>query len=195
MTTKKLPEFVYFGSKAIVAGAVTATGAAAQDAPDGAYVGLSFGANSDIHSEFLDYSFEGSSVGVFAGYNIANGSFLVGGEISMSGDISSEMADFYGSSGLANKMDVRLRVGQVFGNVLVYGAVGVSSGDLFSGNSSWEGTAEGSVVAIGAEIPVSDRMFIGIEAAQHEYDYSGNIADYDTGGSLRTVSIRGGLRF
>jgi len=182
----------------LASGTVAALGAAgavqAQDF-NGAYVGLSLGVPNGTYELFTDYSIGGTSFGAFAGYNAVRGDWLIGGEIA---GISGLDTDFPSGSmyaqdyGVSNLIDLKARVGRVFGNTMVYGAVGLSRIDVeYAGYTD---TSNGVNFGVGVEQNLGGKGFIGAEVLGRNFNSGDNVSYIDSR-PLTTVSIRGGFRF
>lgn len=190
METKILKNVVLSGGAAIVASSVMGTDAQAQGF-DGVYAGLSFGANFGDPFQYTDeYSFEGESFGGFVGVNIPlNQEWVLSGELAYNSG-ADLAADFYDNAGVSDVIDVRARLGRVYGDTMVYGAFGISSGTYDSGFSYNDGaTVSGTNIGMGVEWNFNETMFVGGDYTKRYLDGSG------IDGELDTATVRFGMRF
>ena len=195
MTNTLIKDFVVVGGASLVAGGMAAIPASAQGF-DGLYGGISYN-NGDFESgDWSAYNAAGSSGGVFFGYNMSAGSWLFGAEVSFSNDVAAPNGtnDYYWMS-VDQVVDLRARVGQVFGNTLVYGSVGYVTGTSILDSSYWsavEETFTGSSVGVGFETNFSENSFFGAEVRRSDWQ-GDNYSEAD--GELTSVSVRMGMRF
>ncbi len=195
MSKPNLAEVAIKGGAAILVS--MASTANAQDI-EGAYAGLSYGLGSgEVQDNEYTYSFSGNAGGVFAGYNMVQGDWLFGAELAYSkGGFE---APFEGGADYAkatNVLDIKARIGRVFGNSAVYGVVGHSSMDIeMFGGSPSDGTADGISFGLGFETGIGTNGFIGAEVLTRDLNASAAPAEYIDGGKLTTLSLRAGLRF
>ncbi|HID68163.1 MAG TPA: hypothetical protein EYP31_07900, partial [Roseibacterium sp.] len=112
-----------------LAAAFAASGAAAQDA--GQWTGFYAGFATNIISPEFDNTVaatplqEGTSFGVYGGYNYAiGGSFVVGAELSYSGPATFQTSLGSPDFEFDNVVNARVRGGYAVGNALVYGSLG-----------------------------------------------------------------------
>jgi hypothetical protein len=199
--TNKSFELAILGGAAALAGA--ASGAAAQDF-SGLYSGvnLSFSVDGTVESgpffTPFDYSLNGNSGGLFAGYNFVQGNWVFGAELGWSDGFDIDFAgETYGT--LANIVDVRARAGTVFGNTLVYGALGWWKGEIddFIGPAGTPAIdVDGMSFGLGFETAMGPKSFLGAEITRR----NGSADDlfginYLDDVDLTTASIRAGFRF
>lgn len=176
---------------------VAASSAVSAQDWEGFYGGISLNHNSgDVgdgsSSTSSDYDIDSDiSAGLFLGHNwaIGDGNTYVGAEIAYSpGDI--ESSDY----SVSELLDIKLRLGQSFGQIMVYGFVGIShAGDSNTGYDEDYGTKSGSNIGIGAAYKVNDRFSVGLELMQRNIDMEGYY-DYGTA-KINTISFRGALHF
>lgn len=163
---------------------------------NGAYVGLSLGMPNGTYEAFTDYSIGGTSFGAFAGYNAVRGDWLIGGEIAGISELDTEFMSGAGfleqNYGVSNLIDLKARVGRVFGNTLVYGAAGLSRIDVEWGG--YTDTSNGVNFGVGVEQNLGGKGFIGAEVLGRNFNSGDNVSFIDSR-PLTTVSIRGGFRF
>lgn len=185
-----------------VAATTLSSATEAQTAFDGANVGLMFSdaSSSDlgVDYEYGDtYTVGGSALGGFAGYNMSFGNVVVGGEIGVHvGDYTVADTPY----GVGHLIDAKIRVGIAMDDVLIYGVLGSSRGDIVSTEGSdydYE-SMSGTSVGIGIEYQVNDNFFLGAELLQRKMDLPSDFESVkisQAGSKLNTISIRGGFRF
>ncbi len=177
---------------------------------DGLYAGISLnsiGGDSALNFDDDDYNYQLNSdaaVGAFVGYNMsmANG-MIVGAELSFISDIdgndtTDDVDD--GEDGAYDTwlLDTKFKLGTQIsaGNmpIMLYGFAGVS---LLAGNSAADsdyGTSGGINFGLGAELNVTDKMFVGLELIGRQmqgYAHDGN----EDSRQNHTIALRGGFRF
>ncbi|MCR8725543.1 porin family protein [Frigidibacter sp. ROC022] len=153
------------------------------------------------------YSLSGGALGsAFAGYNVVSGSGLVfGGEIAVTQGGSIEVGGFYSASSVSMgpMIDLKARVGKVFGSTLVYGALGYSLGSIEDYYGGGEKIAKLGGVSLGGgfETPISENGFIGGDVTmrklkpQGDNDYGEPSENYIDSVDSTTISVRIGFRF
>jgi hypothetical protein len=179
---------------AVVGGAtVAASGALVSDAKaqgfEGYYGGLSYGSNFGEPYQYTDeYTFEGSSFGAFGGVNIPlNDDWMIGAELAVNG--GAEMADGgYNPISVSNMMDARIRLGRTFGDTMVYGAMGVSTGGATSEYDDGI-RLSGTNMGFGVEWNMYENMFLGGDYTTR------NIEGGGIQGTLNNATVRFGMRF
>ncbi len=159
---------------------------------EGPYAGLEFGLLQPSLTEDgttdLDLD-DGSGYGLFAGYNIQNGSLVYGGELRY---VVFQDAIGLGGAEIENVIDLRARVGFAASEqLMVYGAAGYSMADATNGATSVD--LEGFSYGIGMEYNINERLFLGA-------DFTGRDLEGDAGGltyegDANTATLRLGLRF
>ncbi len=152
-----------------LAAAFTASGAAAQDA--GQWTGFYAGFATNIISPEFDNTVaatplqEGTSFGVYGGYNYAIGdNFVVGAELSYSGPATFQTSLGSPDFEFDNVVNARVRGGYAVGNALVYGSLGyqqVSYGA--AAGISTAGNANGLVYGIGLEMLLADNVSVRLD--------------------------------
>lgn len=169
----------------------------------GAYVGglasLSNSGDVDYFDDGVLFSgpwpVEGTQYGGFAGYNMAFGTYVVGGEIAYSTDSvfltddpTSEFTDF---------MDLKARVGFTSGEALIYGVLGWSTGTWDDSAFGGEVSSDGLNYGAGIDFLVTDNIFIGAEFLIRDL-----VSDPDPGdpaitseASIQSIAIRAGMKF
>ena len=193
----KTMNFVFFGTAAMALSA--ASGAQAEEGIGGVYGGLSFGSvinNDDFLGNGDEYVLDGSGVGAFVGYNVEKNNLVYGGELNYAGNIdaNSNGNSDYSGMGLTNVIDVKARVGRLFGTTLVYGAVGFTSAGV---NASFgvPSSAIGSNVSLGVEKTFSNNMFIGLELTHRNLNVEDGQYISNTKLKLDSASLRIGMNF
>ncbi len=139
-----------------------------------------------IFSQPLDY--DGEVYGVFAGFNIQNGSLVYGGEARY---LHLNLTDATTGFEVNSVVDLRARLGFAASDrLLVYGAAGYSMADATAA-SSFDMT--GFNYGAGAEYNISDSFFLGIDLTGRDLEGSLGIFDYE--GTVNTATLRAGFRF
>lgn len=150
----------------------------------GGYVGLQFGTTFDgtYTTVVSERDLEADVYGVFGGYRFDLGTFVVGGELDYmvgEGNIGAPAAFDFDVDSL-----VRLGIegGYDFGNVLAYVTAGFASTQL----TDQFGTtidSDGYFYGFGADMRVSDRVTVGVEVLQHEFD------DFGIGATIEALTF------
>lgn len=171
---------------------MTATHAAAQ-AVDGFYLGTSVAVNTgNFNVGFGDYSYAGSSLGIFAGYNRVVGDWVLGAELAYQSEAISDIPfETYGASDI---LDLKARFGKNFGQTYVYGALGYSSASATYDNSNW-GKMDGVNYGVGFETSIRENVFVGGEILHRDFSNDNTASNYFDDSPLTTASIRLGIRF
>ncbi|MGC9420456.1 MAG: outer membrane protein [Rhodovulum sp.] len=194
---------------AVSAGAATAGGytpppaeqpavaaAPAVGAFDGFYLGLSAGAVSADGTQRVG-SISGpidlgdsAAFGLLAGYNAQRDRLVYGVELGYSA-FDQLRGNNIESDGVT---DLRGRIGYVWGDLLVYGAVGWSWSTIESATTSADGDLDGANYGIGIEYNVNERFFLGADYTMRDLDgaYASTV---DTDLDMDTLSLRVGFRF
>lgn len=150
------------------------------------------------------YSIDNGALGsIFGGYNVVTGSGLVyGGELALTqgGTIGGD--GYYSDTfKLGTTIDLKARVGKVFGTTLVYGALGYSKTSIEDEYGYDYGDVDGVSIGAGFEMPISDNGFIGGDVTKRNLNPTGSgqygipTSEYVDGVDLTTVSVRLGFRF
>ncbi len=151
---------------------------------------------------FSGYSISGSALGsVFAGYNVVSASGLVyGGELAVTQ--GTDVSGAYGDFGTKPMVDVKGRLGKVFGKTLVYGSLGYSMGSLtWSSGSGTMAKVGGMNIGVGFEAPIGARGFLGGDITSRDLkprgtnEYGDPSSNYVDSMNMTTVSVRVGFRF
>jgi outer membrane immunogenic protein len=178
----------------IAAVLVAASGTAhAQSALDGAYAGLAYSSFSGENTYVGDgdYELTGEMAGVFIGLDRDMGSFVLGGEIAISGGAAYEEGyeDAYEYTSI---IDLKGRIGYDAGPFMPYGILGVSVSTFeIDGGQTLDATQTGVLAGIGAEYAVTDQFAVGAELISRSFD----IEDTDITGTVNSVSLRGSYSF
>lgn len=196
MLKRNQADLMVRGGAAVI---VAVAGAAKAQDFDGLYGGLSYTKGS---GDFVDnndpYSFDGSAMGGFVGYNHVMGDWLFGAELAFSnGDYESFYPSSFPYLDVEDVRELKARVGRVFGKTLVYGVVGKSDFHLDVANGA-PGSADASASAfgLGFETAIGAKTFVGAEYLRRDIDGNDVPNGYaDNGAELNTLSLRMGLRF
>ena len=167
----------------------------------GPYAGLSYGrAKSTLDlPAFGQFEFDdGRVTGAFLGYNLQRGNLVYGGELSygsVSGMVLSDTT--LGSDDtIDSMMGLRGRVGYTLGNALIYGAVGLSKGNMTI-NGVDKPTVSGTSLALGMDYKFTDQIFVGLDYTRMKMDGTnenpGNT--FEINAPVNAVSLRVGLSF
>ena len=141
------------------------------------------------------FPLDGSAPGLFAGHNWSFSSFILGAELAFHGEGIVEPTD--PGYNIQRIIDLKARVGTEIGNVFVYGYAGPSFArwdDFFETIN-----ADGHTYGLGAEVPLGENAFFGIEYGMH--DLTGEYVESRGGRLMRheinfsSVAFRMGMRF
>ncbi len=177
---------------------------------DGLYAGISLnnvGGDSALNFDDDDENYQlnaDAAVGAFVGYNhsLANG-MIVGAELSFIADIDGNDTPSTPNDGEDGAydtwlLDTKFKLGTEISAgsmpIMLYGFAGVS---LLAGNSAASsdyGTSGGMNFGLGAELNVTDKMFVGLELIGRQmqgYAYDGT----EDSRQNHTIALRGGFRF
>ncbi len=162
----------------------TAPIAATAQSWDGGYVGVQLGsADIDVDGA-AELEGDGTSVGIFAGFNVSNGGLVYGAEIDYD-TTDYEIAD--GAQEVDSTTRLKGRIGTELGGGLAYGVAG-----FVAATSPGLGDDNGYLFGLGYDFPVYDNIFVGAELLQHQFeDY--NDSDLDVG--VTTIKARVGFNF
>lgn len=167
----------------------------------GPYAGLSYGrAKSTLDLPafgLFDYD-DGSVTSAFLGYNLQRGNLVYGGELSygtVSGMVLTD-ASLGGDDTLDSLMGLRGRVGYTLGNALIYGALGLSKGNM-TFNGVDKPTVSGTSLALGMDYQFTDQIFVGLDYTRLKLDGTntnpGNT--FEINAPVNLLSLRLGLSF
>jgi opacity protein-like surface antigen len=154
----------------------------------GAYGGLQLEYGDADLSGALNDDGTGALAGIFGGYRYDFGDFVVGGEV----DLNLADIDLDAVNGNIDTIGrVGLEAGFDAGPALVYGTAGATiamadvPGDTLRGDGYFYG--------IGIDYAATDRITVGAELLQHEFEDFDGVAGLDA--SALTVGINAALRF
>ncbi len=167
---------VHAGGVAPAPAPIPVTVAPPAEAWTGFYVGaqIDFIADGEDVGGGVDAEFDGTLYGVFAGYRYDLGSFVVGAEIDYmvgSGDYTPIVV---GAAPVTQDIDydrllrVGAEVGYDLGQALVYGTAGYAGLEITTGGATFDG--DGFFYGIGVDYRVSQRITVGGELLQHEFN-------------------------
>lgn len=184
-------------TKAVTSGVAMVAGiashASAQDM-NGFYAGLNLASPSGTFFDgSQDYGYEGGTVGGFAGYNFAQGDWVLGVEVAMVGDFDAAIGFTTSqNTALEGVTDIKARVGRMFGSTMVYGAIGMTSADLDWFNIVTE--VSGTMIGGGVETTIGKNGFVGFDFTVRDFKKGTNVTYIDAK-PFTTASIRAGFRF
>ena len=165
-------------------------------------LGLSLPSGSVDFSYDGRYSLNGSALGsAFAGYNaVSSGGLVYGGEIAV--PQGADVDGAYGTPGINAMVDLKGRMGKVFGKTLVYGSLGYSMGSATWNDGTGTMAKVGGVnLGAGFETPLGARGFFGGDITSRNLNPTGTNDNGDLSSSyvdsmdMTTVSVRVGFRF
>lgn len=152
----------------------------------GGYVGAQLG-YGDVDSSTGTLDGYGWLGGVHAGYRFDLGNWVAGGELSYdTADIDLGAA----AGSLDDVTALKLTAGREIGNSLVYGTLGAAHANATVGAT--ELSDNGLVYGIGFDYAVNERMTVGAEVLEHQFD------DFDATGvdlDATTLKAKVALRF
>ncbi|MEX3015261.1 outer membrane protein [Gymnodinialimonas hymeniacidonis] len=134
-------------------------------------------------------TFDGEAYGVFAGYNVQNGSTVFGGEVRY---LHVDLTDASGAFEIDTILDIRGRVGLASSDALmIYGAAGWSTVSTMAGVNAFDMT--GFNYGVGVEYNINESLFLGADVTGRQVEGSAGVFDYDA--VLNTATLRAGFRF
>jgi outer membrane immunogenic protein len=144
---------------------------------------------------------DGQLASVGFGYNTQSGSWVFGGEMTVStGDV--DVVGLPSGNYLDGFIDVKGRVGYAIGKVLMYGTLGYGTADRYFGNplvTNEPISASGMSYGVGVDVLMSNRFFAGIEYLHRNLDIGeGELAGFPTSSyehDVKTVGLRIGIKF
>ncbi|MCB6176661.1 porin family protein [Rhodobacter sp. Har01] len=172
------------------------TAAQAQDASAwaGPYVGLQagIGNGSQDYGGGTTYDIEGNGYGVFGGYMMATGAWAYGVELSYAKTDYSEVdgTDEFPDYNFNHTFDVKMRGGYAVNQALIYGVLGYGWSEWEEGDPTDTYDVDGLLVGLGADMIVSDSVFLGAEILQRGMD-----GDYPFEADVTTFGLRLGMTF
>ena len=147
----------------------------------GGYIGAQVG-GSDIDVDGAPLDGDGTSFGIYAGYNIDAGGIVYGVEVDLD-ETDYQLSDDAGEIDSTTRL--KIRAGAPMGTGLAYGTigyVGVTSDDL--------GDDNGYLIGAGYDMPVSNNISVGGEVLYHEFE------DYnDTGLDVGATTFKARVAF
>jgi len=160
---------------------------------DGFYAGLSVGSGfgEQTYYNSVNYDLVGQARGLFAGYNYAVGSYVLGAELAASkSDIAEDCCSGYD---FGQFIDLKFRVGYPVGKSLIYGLVGYTTAKWDQDDNGDYYDVDGYNFGIGVDYAVSDKFVVGLEvlSRQLETNTVGGGFEADPG----TVSLRAAYKF
>lgn len=144
---------------------------------------------------FPDDFTNAASAGAFIGYNFQRGALVYGAELALTAANLSVTAPS-GFNGTQTYFgDAKFRLGYSFGRVIVYGVGGVSAGSFTEGGPDIYSQV-GFVYGVGADVMVSDNLFLGVEYTSRKMNgqhpiHSGTSID----SNIESIALRAGWRF
>jgi opacity protein-like surface antigen len=137
---------------------------------------------------YVDDPFEAAPAGgLFAGYNFQTRAFVYGAEV-LASFYEGENEAFPGEF-LEHVLEVRGRAGYAFQDVLIYGALGLSS-QTWSDNVG-DITLNGYSAALGVDYAINDAWFVGGEVSYREVSNARYSRHRQAGGQRRGSSRAG----
>lgn len=184
-----------FNKFLVVSALVLAPAIASAQDWTGAYGGITVGtadidATVKVTDPQLELQGEGSSAGIFAGYNYQVGNVVYGGEFDL------DATDYSIEDGLVrvdSTVRLKARVGTPVGNGLAYGvvgAVGATSNSVVAplGDFAVE-DGIGALYGAGYDLKISENVLIGSELLFH--DFEDDVLQVD----VTTLRLRVGFAF
>lgn len=161
----------------------------------GFYGGVLGGMQSGEISLPPAFAFDATNYGGFAGYQFQTGNFVVGAEVDAQMGSADSILLPPGGADVDYLVDARLRVGYAFDHVMVYAAGGYTTLGFNIPTTPVTGTANGWNAGLGAEIAVTDSIFLGGEYIYRDLSGTANPGaipfDYNSHG----FQVRVGFRF
>lgn len=148
----------------------------------GPYAGFQIGGSEIDTDGGAELDGDGPSYGIFAGYNVANGGIVYGGEVDY--DVTEyDIGD--GAVEVDSTTRLKARVGTAVGTGMAYGTAGIvwaTSPEL--------GDDNGYLFGIGYDMPVTENMLVGAELLSHKFD------DYnDSGIDVGVTTLKARVSF
>ncbi len=150
----------------------------------GLYVGGSLG-YADVGDDAAVFAddFNGLTYGVHAGYDYDFGTFVLGGELELSGF---DVTDSNTATSVDSVTRLKLRAGYDAGNFLPYLTAGVAQLNT-SGAPLGDVDDTGAFYGLGMDYKMTDSIRVGGEILQHDFD------DY-TGSGINADALTAGVR-
>jgi outer membrane immunogenic protein len=164
----------------------------------GFYAGASVGAHDGeqcyVPCSTRQYDLTGEDYSLFGGYNMQTGSFVYGGELSISVDGFSEETFLNGGASdpdynYSGFVDLKLRGGYVMGDALIFATLGYSMSEYQDNITIYD--ADGMLYGLGVDYKITDRLLVGAEYVARSLDGGdGYVAP-----NANTISLRLGYSF
>ncbi|WP_439142830.1 outer membrane protein [Pseudooctadecabacter sp.] len=150
----------------------------------GFYAGGSLGYAEAEESDPANFEADGATYGLHAGYDYDFGSFVLGGELEISGfDVSAGGVD---ADSVAR---AKLRAGYDAGNFMPYVTAGAAQ---LNTGGALEGDDTGAFYGVGMDYLLTDSIRVGGEVLKHEFD---NFDDSGLDLEATTASLRMSFQF
>ena len=148
----------------ILVGALLVTAPAAATAQDwtGAYAGVATGGAEIDVDKLADLEGDGTSVGLYAGYNYDAGGIVFGGEFDFDKN-DYEVPDAGATVDYATRL--KARVGVPVGSGLAYGV-----GGFILATSDQLDDGQGYLYGVGYDLPIGENYHVGAELLGHEFE-------------------------
>jgi outer membrane immunogenic protein len=154
----------------------------------GAYGGIQLEYGDAELSGLLEEDGTGALGGIFGGYRYDFGSYVLGAELDLNlADIDLDAAG--GNIDMVSRLGVE--AGFDAGPALIYGTAGAAIATLDAGSDTLRG--DGYFYGLGVDYAVTDRVTVGAELLQHEFDDFDDVSGLDA--SALTFGVNAALRF
>lgn len=151
----------------------------------GFYAGGSLGYGDVTGSATLGDDVNGATYGVFGGYLYDLGNYIVGGELEIEG---SNITDTVSGLDVDSVARLKFRAGYDAGQWLPYVTAGAAQ---LTTSGAIDDSDTGAFYGVGADYQVSDRMRVGAEVLQHNFDdFAGSGIDVDATTLAARVSFQ-----
>lgn len=167
---------------------IGASPVAAQDFT-GPYAGISLSREhysvKDYENSEPGFNASGAAINLFAGYNFALGSVIVGPELSLSKSNTSDAGtdSYFADFSVKQSLGLRLRAGLPVGNFMPYVAAGLLRSKVSAdhdGDSDKSSTTNGRSLALGVDWALNEKSFLRFEVEHVDYKRR----DYDWGSAV-----------
>lgn len=150
----------------------------------GFYAGGQLGWGQLDADAFGDEDPDGALYGVHAGYNYDFGSFVLGAELDYD---ATDISDAATGIDLDSVARLKVKAGYDMGQFLPYVTAGVAQATT---SGALDGTDDGQFAGLGVDYQYNDRIRVGAEALQHQFD------DFDgTGNDIDATTIAARVSF
>jgi opacity protein-like surface antigen len=154
----------------------------------GAYGGVQLEYGDADLSGVLTEDGSGALAGIFGGYRYDFGTFVLGAEL----DLNAADIDLDAAGGNIDTVSrLGLEAGYDAGPALIYGTAGAAIATLDAGNDTLRG--DGYFYGVGVDYAVTDRVTVGAELLQHEFEDFDDVNGLDA--SATTFGVNAALRF